>query len=244
MFADESGRLHKHAARPAAGVVHAAAEGLKHLDQRAHNAGRRVEFAGQLAFGFGKLGEAVFVGAAQDVFRVAMLLHLNVGEEVHHVAQPPLVQLGTGKILGQDALQARVFFLDQAHGVVYRSAHFGCVSRFGHDLPTGFLWHEEDVFGRIFVLVFLEAVAFVHQFVVFHLEAVRYVFQENQSQHHGFVLRSVEISTQQVCRLPYFFLKTYLCCIVCLSHIYFCLYYDKDIKHNGIVRSEKEVFSF
>ena len=91
MFVDESGRLHKHAARTAARVVHATAKRLQHLDQRTHNAGRRVEFASQLAFGFGKLGEAIFVGATQNVFRVAMLFHLDVGEKVHHIAQAAFV---------------------------------------------------------------------------------------------------------------------------------------------------------
>ena len=36
-------------------------------------------------------------------------------------------------------------------------------------------------------------------------------------------IRSVKISPQQVCRLPYFFLKTNICCIVCLCHYSYCI---------------------
>ncbi len=64
MGTDELHRLHEHARGAAAGVVHPAAVGLKHLDQQLDHAARRVELAALLAFGARELREEVLVDAA------------------------------------------------------------------------------------------------------------------------------------------------------------------------------------
>ena len=88
---DEARRLHEHPARTAAGVVDTPSEGLQHLNEGLDDARRGVEFAGQLALGLGEAREAVFVGAAEDVLRVAVLVHADVGEEVDDLAQASFV---------------------------------------------------------------------------------------------------------------------------------------------------------
>ena len=204
---NEPGRLHEHAAAAAAGVVDPAVIGLQNLHQRAHHAGGGVEFPGELALLLGKFGQAVFIGAAQDVLAVAVLHHLNVGEQVHHFTQTALVQLRPGKILGQNVLEALVFLLDAAHGLVDDRADFRGMRRGRDHLPAGVLRHKEDVLGGVFVLVLLEAVAFFHQCIVLGFETVGNVFEEDQTQHHGLVFRGVHIATQHAGRIPDLFFK-------------------------------------
>ena len=99
--------------------------GLKHLDQRAHHARGRVELARQFAFLFGEFGEAIFIGATEDVLFAAVFDHLNVGKQIDYITQAALVQFWAGEILRQDVLEPFVFLFDAAHGVVYHRADFG-----------------------------------------------------------------------------------------------------------------------
>ena len=87
--------LHEHAARAAAGVVDAALVGREHLDQHAHDAGRRVELAALLALGAGELGEEVLVDAAEDVLgAVGRAAEADVADQVDELAEPLLVEAG------------------------------------------------------------------------------------------------------------------------------------------------------
>src|SRR5207302_8904992 len=61
---DEFFRLHEHAARTAAGIVHTAFVGSEHLDEEPHDALRSIELAAFLAFGAGEPAEEIFVNAA------------------------------------------------------------------------------------------------------------------------------------------------------------------------------------
>ena len=133
---DELGTLHKHTSRTAARVIDTALIGFEDLDDGAHDAAGRIEFARILALHRGKLLQAVFVGAAQEVLLVAALVHLDVGEEFNHFAQTALVELGTCEVLGQDAFQSLVLAFDGKHRVVDHDAHFGRMSCLADDLPT------------------------------------------------------------------------------------------------------------
>lgn len=199
---DEARRLHEHPARTAAGVVDTPPEGLQHLHEGFDHARRGVEFAGQLALGLGEARETVFVGAAEDVLRVAVLVHADVGEEVDDLAQTPFVELGPCEVFGQDVLQAPVFALDGPHGVVDGGADFGGVGLRGDGLPARLGGDVEDVLGGVFVLVLLEALALVDELAVFGLELVGNVFQEDQTQHDGLVFRRVDIAAHLVRRAP------------------------------------------
>ena len=53
--------------------------------------------------------------------------------------------------------------------------------------PACFLRYKENVFGSVFIFVFFKAVAFFYKLIVFGLETVRNVFQENKSQNYGFI---------------------------------------------------------
>ena len=74
-LADVVARLDQHAARAAGGVVDAHA-GLRidDLDQRAHHIGRGVELAGLLAGGVGEVLDQVFVGRAEQVGELEVLV--------------------------------------------------------------------------------------------------------------------------------------------------------------------------
>jgi len=66
---DEFFRLHEHATGTAARIVNAAFVGSEHLDEKTHDALRRVELATLLALGTGKSAKKVFIDATEDVFR-------------------------------------------------------------------------------------------------------------------------------------------------------------------------------
>jgi len=204
---DEARRLHEHPARTAAGVIDTPPEGLQHLNEGLDDARRGVEFARQFALGLGEAREAVFVGAAEDVLRVAVLVHADVGEEVDDLAQASFVELGPREVLRQDVLQTPVFALDGPHGVVDGGADLGGVGLCGDGLPACLGRDVEDVLGGVFVLVLLEALALVNELVVFGLELVGNVFQEDQTQHDGLVFRRVDIAAHLVCRPPDFLLE-------------------------------------
>ena len=210
--------LHEHTARSAARVVHATIVGLQHFDQCAYHAGWGIEFACQLAFLLGKLGEAVFVCSAEDIAAAACVHHLNVGEQVNHITQTALVQFGTSEVLGEDILQSLVFFFDRSHSIVDHGADFGSVRLGSNDAPAGSFGYEENAFGNVFVHIFLKTVAFFNELLILFVEAVRNVLEENKSQNDGFVFGCVDVTAQHTRCVPYLFFKANAGCIVC--HIY------------------------
>ena len=78
----------------------------------------------------------------------------------------------------------------------------------GNHFPAGIFRHKENIFGQVFVLVFLKAIPFSHQLVVFGLETVGDIFQKNESENNGLVLRSVDIAPQHTGRVPDLLFKT------------------------------------
>ena len=139
-----------------------------------------------------------------------MLDHLDIGEEIYHLSQPPLVQLGPGEIFGQDVLEKLVLLLDTPHGLVDDGADLRRMGRCGDDRPAGILRDKEDVLGGVLVLVLLEAAALLHQLLVLRLEPVGDVFQEDQPQDDGLVLRSVHVPPQDAGGLPDLFFSLFL----------------------------------
>ena len=95
------GALHKHASRTAAGVINTSFVRFQNLHQRADDAGRSIELTSILALKRSKLLKAVFVCAAKEVFLLSSIMHFNISEEVHHLAQTTLVQLWRAKFLGR-----------------------------------------------------------------------------------------------------------------------------------------------
>ena len=145
-----------------------------------------------------------------------MLDHLNIGEEINHFAKAPLVQFWTGKVLGENVLETLVFFLNATHCIINHRANLRRVSG-GNRTPSCILRDKEDVFGNVFVLVFFKSIAFFDQFLLLCLEAIRNVFQENQSENDGLIFGCVDVSTQDASRVPDLFLKADIACII-LSH--------------------------
>ena len=153
--------------------------GFDDFDQRLHDARGCVELAGVLALRFGEFGQAIFVGASEDVAAIALFGHLHVGEQVHDFAQTSLVELLACEVLRQDALELVVLGLDLAHGLVDGLADLGRVRGRCDGLPAGALGNEEDVLTRVFVAVLLEALSLLNEFLVFLVELVGDVLQED-----------------------------------------------------------------
>ena len=172
MVLNELCGLDKHPARAAAGIVDAAIEGLQNLYQCADHTGGGVKFAGIFSLLLRKFGKAILVGAAQDILALAVLDHLNIGEQIDHFAQPALIQFRPSKVFGQNILEPLVLFLNTVHSIIDHRADFRRMSGGGNHLPPGVLRHEKDVFGGVLVLVFLKAVTLLDQFPVLGLKAV------------------------------------------------------------------------
>ena len=197
--------------------------GLDDLDERPHDAGGRVELARVLALRLRELGEAVLVGAPQDVARVALLRHLYVGEEVHDFAQAALVQLLAGEVLGEDVLELVVLRLDLAHGLVDDLAHLGGVRGGGDGLPAGALRHEEDVLRRVLVAILLEALSLVDKLLVALVELVGDVLEEDEPEHDVLVLGGIDVAAQLVGGAPDLLLEANLGGVVLLLTCHFRL---------------------
>lgn len=213
MALDELGGLHEHAAGAAAGVVDAPVVRLQDLHERFHDAGGREELAALLALLLGEHGEAVFVGAAEDVAGVAVLLHADIREEVDHVTEAALVELGAGERFREDALQARILLFDREHGAVDDLADLGRVGGVRDALPAGFLRHEKDVLLRVGVRILFESLALRHELVPPRVEPVGEVFQEDEAEDDVFVLGGVQIAAENAGGVPYLFLKTDRGCV-------------------------------
>jgi len=214
---DEFCRLDEHAAGAAARVINAPIKRLQNFNKGSHNTGGSIELTGKFAFLFGKLGEAIFVCTTENVLAVSMLDHLNVREKVNHFAKTPLVQLRTGKILRKNILEAFVLFLDAEHCSINHRANFRSVSGSRNRAPSCICRDKEDVFGGVFVMVFFKSVTFFNQLLILRLEAIRNVFQENQSENDGLVFGCVDVSAQDASRVPDLFFKADVACAI-LSH--------------------------
>ena len=205
---DELFRLHEHAAGAAGGVVDAALVGGKHLDEAAHDAGRRVELAAVLALGAGEAGEEILVNAAEQIDGAVGLLafagggEFDGGDDVDELTEALFVETGAGVVLGEDAFEARVVALDGDHGVVHDLADGGLLGAGLEVGPAGIGGHPEDVLGFVFVRVFgigpgVVALTGEELGAVF-LEGVGDVFEEDQAEDDMLVLRRVHVVAQLV----------------------------------------------
>ena len=212
VFLDELHRLDEHAARTAARVVHALSfGGLEYAHDCLYHACGRVEFAALYAFVACELRDAVFVGAAEQVFARLRVAHVHVGEHVHHVAEHALVQFRACVVLGEDTFEAFVVGFDRLHRVVDDRADFGRVGCPRDVLPAGFLRNEEDVFRSVSVGIVLESIAFRDKFVMFLFERRRNVLEENESRKYFAVVRRRNVPPQFAGGIPNLLLKTERC---------------------------------
>jgi len=203
--ADELHRLHEHARGAAAGVVHAAAVGLEHLDEELDHAARRVELAALLALGARELRDEVLVNAAEHVLGPARLVaHLDVADQVDELAEPRLVERGARVVLGQHTLERRVVALDAGHRVVDELADRGLLRLRLQVRPACLGRHPEDgertVLVRVFGIGTLRLLG--DELGVLLLEGVGDVLQEDQAEDDVLVLGGVHRAAQGVGHLP------------------------------------------
>ena len=143
---NESDRLHEHAGRSAARVVHTAPVRLDHFNQQLDHTARRVELAALLALGARELRQEVFVDPTQYVPGAGFgIAHPDVADEVDELTEPLLVERLTGVVLGQHIPERRVVALDPRHGVVHELADFGLPCLGPELFPPCFGRHPEDV---------------------------------------------------------------------------------------------------
>ena len=151
-------RLHKHTAAATARVIHTTLERLQHFHQCPYNAGRRKELAAALAFLLCKHGQAIFIGAPQNVLFAAVFNHFDVGEQVNHFTQTAFVQFRACKIFRQDVLQARIFFFDGAHCIIDYLTDFRVMCLCRNIAPTRTSRHKEDSLRCVLVTIFLKTI--------------------------------------------------------------------------------------
>ena len=105
-----------------------------------------------------------------------MIRHTNVGKEIDHIAQPPLIQLRTCEVLRENILQPAVRLFNSAHGVVNRRADLLGVRRIRNVLPVRILRNEKDTpLGGVFVDILLKALSFVHKLLMSFIKSIRNV---------------------------------------------------------------------
>jgi hypothetical protein len=206
MRLDEALRLHEHTARATARVVDAALERLQHLDQHAHDRTRCVELAAALTLSDRELAEEILVDAAEHVLTMVLVLEREVGEQLDDLAEPDLIGLRPGIVLGQHAFEARVFGFEQQHRLVEQLAdgRLDAGSVLLDESPPRPVGHPEDVVADIKITLVDERrlLGIGERAGAPLLETVRDVFQENEAERDVFVLRSVHIAAQFVSRGP------------------------------------------
>jgi hypothetical protein len=229
----EAVRLYEHSARATGRVVDAAAERLQHVDQKLDDAARREELTTELAFGVGELTQHVLEDATENIQTVVFFCRqILVGEQIDEAAEGRRRQLTAGVILGQNALERRVLFLDGFHGVVNATADVGLLCRVAQVTPPVAFGDPEDPVTRVFVTVFEqcracgvgrceELGAFVARERVelepLLLEHIGDVLEKDQTENHVLVLGGVHARTELVGRLPERVFKTRCCGLCCLT---------------------------
>ena len=142
-----------------------------------------------------------------------MIFHFDIGEKIHNITQPALVQFRAGKVLRQDAFQTDVFLFNQNHGIVNGSANVRSMSSFRDLHPASLCRNEKDIAGSIFVTILGKIRIFFHQFIVTCVKLVRDIFQKDKPKNDLFIFSSVHIPAQNTSGIPDLFLKTNICSV-------------------------------
>jgi len=191
MSLNEFCALHEHTAGTAATIIYTAV--IKRAEDRNEcldYAGRRIEFTAADTFFFCKLRDTVFVGATEEVFALCGISHINVVcKDVNDITQHPLIKVGAGVVLRKDVLQRLVLSFDSSHGVIDNRANLRRVSGCGNGAPPRLLRYEEHILHRVCVVVILESVAFIYEFLISFIKGCGYVSQKDKSDDYLSVFR-------------------------------------------------------
>lgn len=200
--------LNEHAAGAAAWVKNAALVRLDHFHEQFDDGLSGVELPALFALRSGKLAQEILIDAAQNVLGPAFLVaQANRADEVDEPAQAVLIERFAGVVLGQDALERRVLFLNGEHGFIQQLANGGLLGA-GLELgPAGGFGHPKDVFGGVFVAVFGVRVRLFLQGLEPLLEGVGDVLEENEPEDDVLIVPRVHIAAQLVRHLPQLLLE-------------------------------------
>src|SRR5665648_381275 len=198
-------RLHEHAGRAAAGVVHPTVVRLDHLHEQLDDRARGVELPALLALGAGELGEEVLVDPAELVPGTRVLVaDRDVADEVDELPEALLVEGLAGVLLGEHVLERRVRALDVGHRVVDDPPDLGLTRLLLEPRPTRVLRHPEDVYRAVLVEVLRVRPARLlgDELGVLLLERVRDVLEEDQPEDDVLVLPGVHVVAERIGHLP------------------------------------------
>ena len=113
-----------------------------------------------------------------------MFNHLNVGEQIDHITKAALIQFRSCKVFRENILEAFVILLNTPHRIVNDCPNLRGVSCCGDDTPASILWHKENVFCKVLINILFKTISFSNKLLIFCLEAVGNIFEENQTQHN------------------------------------------------------------
>ena len=217
---DEFLALDEHAAGAAAAVVDFAIfKRFENGDECLDDTRRRIKFAAAHTFFRGELGDAVFVGPAQQVFAGGGVAHVDaVCKNVHHVAEDVLIQRGIAVIFRQYVFQRRIFFLYGAHGVIQYGSDFRRMRRRGDGAPPRFFRDEEYIFLGVGIPVVFKSFAFPDEFVVALFKGARNVAQEYEPDDDIPILCGGDVAPQHARHVPQLLFKSDIC-IALLCHV-------------------------
>lgn len=207
-------REDQHTARAAAGIVHPyAGLGVGQADHQADDIARCVELAALLAGGVGELLDEEFVGRAEEIGHLEILIGEAVAVEVGDQALPALVgdlaltDLALEIDVGEDAIEAGgVGALELAEGDVEAVADVG-LELVAEVRPAGLFWDDEGPAGvevghrGVFAgLLRADAVTeeFGDQARVGGIEDVAGTLEEEHAEDEFFVFAGVHLAAQDV----------------------------------------------
>ena len=211
-------RLHKHATRTTARIIHAATRRLNHTHQSIHHSRRSVELATLLTLRTSKLTQEILIHKAQNILRRRMLTithrrEIRIRQQINHLRQGALLHLLT-RIHGlQGTLQRRVLSHNLIHRRVNQLTHTVTLRLLHQVRPASADRHIECmtsmVVRRLLQLLSqsltLQAVLLgQHVLNVFAslIEGVTNVLQEDQAQHEVAVTAGLHRTAQNVRGLP------------------------------------------
>ena len=108
-----------------------------------------------------------------------MLNHLNICKEIYNLTEPSFIQFRPSEIFRKNVFETFIFLFNASHCIIDHTTNLWSVCSSRNYFPTGIFRHKKDIFRNILVNIFLKAVAFFNQFLIFSLKAIRNIFKED-----------------------------------------------------------------
>ena len=202
--------LNKHSAGTTARVINAAViKRFQYFHNGFNNAWWRVKFTAFGAFVCGKLGNAIFISAPEQVFILICLRHINiVGKKVNHIAQNTFIKVLIGIIFWQNIFKCFVFCLYRPHGFIYNHTDFRCMSGFCNFTPACGLRHIKYTFHRVGIFFIFKTIPLSNKLIITLFKGKWDVAQKNKPDDYLTIICRRNMSPQLTSRIPNLLFKT------------------------------------